>query len=189
MAPYRSSVNYLEITLKGIERLSAVESSTPRMARALPDMPMSPTVMVRLIRISAFGLGNFFEPVFRALDLSENAFHALCLLVASEHGRAAPSELSELVGTSRANMTRILEELSQAELVSRTVHARDGRRHEICITAAGRKRVREVVPKMIEPLERAFSGLGPEESVLLDKLLRKLIVSLDQSAGAMKAAA
>lgn len=175
--------------MKGIERLSAVESSTPRMARALLDMPMPPTVMVRLIRISAFGLGNFFEPVFRALNLSENSFHVLCLLVASEHGRAAPSELSEMVGTSRANMTRILEELTQAELVSRTVHARDARRHEICITADGRKRVREVVPKMIEPLNRAFSGLSPEEFALLDRLLRKLIVSFDQSARAMSAAA
>jgi MarR family transcriptional repressor of emrRAB len=175
--------------MKGIERLSAVESSTPRMARALPAMPMPPTVMVRLIRISAFGLGNFFEPVFRALSLSENAFHALCLLVASEHGRAAPSELSEMVGTSRANMTRILDELLQAGLVSRTVHARDGRRFEIGITASGRQRVRDVVPRMIEPLNRAFSGLSPEEFTLLDGLLRKLIVSLDQSARAMSAAA
>ncbi len=175
--------------MRGIERLSAVESSTPRMARALPDMPMPATVMVRLIRISAYGLGNFFEPVFRALHLSENAFHVLCLLVASEHGRAAPSELSEMVGTSRANMTRILEELTQAELVLRTVHARDGRRYEISITAAGRRRVREIVPKMIEPLQRGFSGLSAEEFALLDKLLRKLIVSLDRSARAMSAAA
>lgn len=175
--------------MKGIERLSAVESSTPRMARALPDMPMPPTVMIRLIRISAFGLGSFFEPVFRALELSEHSFHALCLLVANEHGRAAPSELSELVGTSRANMTRILDELTEAGLVSRTVHARDGRRFDICITAAGRKRVREVVPKMVEPLKRAFSGLSPEEFATLDKLMRKLIVSLDQSARGMSAAA
>lgn len=175
--------------MKGIERLSAVDSSTPRMARALPDMPMSPTVMVRLIRIGAFGLGNYFEPVFRALDLSEHAFHVLCLLVASERGRAAPSELSEMVGTSRANMTRILEELSQANLVTRTVHVRDGRRHDISITATGRKRVRDVVPKIIEPLQLAFSGLDTEELALLDKLMRKLIVSLDQNARALSAAA
>lgn len=189
MATYGSPVNYQLTTMRGIERLSAVESSTPRMARALPDMPLAPTVMVRLIRISAFGLGNFFEPVFRALDLSENSFHVLCLLVASEHGRAAPSELSELVGTSRANMTRILEELADAALVSRTVSPRDGRRHDICITAAGRERVREVVPKIVEPLNRAFSGLSAEEFALLDKLQRKLIASLDQSARAMSAAA
>lgn len=175
--------------MKGIERLSAVESSTPRMTRALPDMPMAPTVMVRLIRISAFGMGNFFEPVFRSLGTSEHAFHALCLLVASEKGMAAPSELSEMIGTSRANTTRIVEELVQDGLVTRSVHARDARRHQIAITAAGRKRVREIVPKMVEPLERAFSGLSNEEFRLLDRLLRKLIVSLDNSARAMNSAA
>lgn len=167
--------------MKGIERLSAVESSTPRMAQALPDMPMPPTVMIRLIRISAFGLGNYFEPVFRALNLSENSFHVLCLLVASRHGRAAPSELSELVGTSRANVTRILDDLLRAGLVSRTVQPRDGRRHEIAITAAGRQQVRETVPRLAEPLNRAFSGLSADEFAMLDRLLRKAIVSFDKN--------
>lgn len=175
--------------MKGIERLASVNGSTPRMARALPEMPMAPTVMVRLIRISAFGLGNFFEPVFRAIGISEHAFHALCLLVASEKGSAAPSELSELIGTSRGNTTRIVEELVQAGWATRSVHARDARRHEIAITAEGRQTVRDIVPRMIEPLERAFSGLTPEEFALLDRLLRKLIVSLDNSARAMTAVA
>jgi MarR family transcriptional repressor of emrRAB len=172
----------LRLSMKGIERLSAVEASTPRMARALPDMPMPPTVMVRLIRISAFGLGNFFEPIFRDLDVGENAFHVLCLLVASTQGRAAPSELSEMVGTSRANMSRILDELIELKWASRTVHSRDGRRYDIAITAAGRKKVGQIVPQLIKPLKVAFSGLSPAEFAMLDRLLRKLIVSLDQSA-------
>lgn len=168
--------------MKGIKRLLAVEDSTPRMAQAIPDMPMPPTVMIRLIRIGGFGLTNYFEPVFRSLKLSENAFHALCLLVAEQDGSAAPSELSEMVGTSRANMTRILAELTGEKLVTRAVNARDGRRHQIRITAAGRERVNQIVPKMIEPLKRAFSGLDQKEFVQLDKLLRKMIVSLDQNA-------
>jgi MarR family transcriptional regulator, negative regulator of the multidrug operon emrRAB len=175
--------------VKGIERLSAVNTSTPRMARALPDMPMPPTVMIRLLRISAFGLSTYFDPVLRDIGTSEHEFHVLCLLSADQKGTAAPSELSELVGTSRANMTRILDQLLRDDLVTRTVQARDGRRFDIRITAAGRKRVREIVPRMIEPLNRAFSVLSDEEFALLDTLLRKVIVSLDQSARDMSAAA
>src|ERR1700730_18227519 len=99
--------------MKGIERLASVESTTPRMARALPEMPMDGTVLVRLIRISAFGMGTFFEPVFRELDLSEHSFHVLCLLVASENGTASPSELSEMVGTVGASMTPIIDDMNE----------------------------------------------------------------------------
>ncbi|MBS0370537.1 MAG: MarR family transcriptional regulator [Proteobacteria bacterium] len=164
-------------------------SSTPRMARALPDMPMDGTVMVRLLRISAAGLSEFFEPVFRALGLSEHSFHVLCLLVADESGTASPSELSDMVGTSRGNMTRILEELEREGWVARSVAPRDARRHVIAITAAGRDKVRDTVPRIAEPIERAFSDLSSEEFALLEKLLRKLVISLDKGAGELRAVA
>ena len=171
--------------MKGIERLTFVESTTPRMARALPDMPMPGVVMVRLLQISAFGMGNFFEPVFRALDMSEHSFHVLCLLVSNESGTASPSELSEMVGTSRGNMTHILNNLKKAAYVTRTVSARDGRRHVIAITKAGRQKVEDMVPQLIEPINQAFSGLTKTEMQQLDSLLRKLITSFDKGALAL----
>ncbi|MCK9285640.1 MAG: MarR family transcriptional regulator [Rhodocyclaceae bacterium] len=175
--------------MRGIERLAAVKRSTPAMAAALPDLPMPETVMIRLLRISAYGLGTYFEPVFRRLGLTENSFHVLCLLVAAEEGSASPSELSELVGTSRANMTRILDALVSEGLVSRTIETRDGRRHVIKITRAGLKAANDAVPKMIEPLKRAFSDLSPEEFAVMEKLLRKTITSFDKGAQPLKAIA
>ncbi|MFT3792293.1 MAG: MarR family transcriptional regulator [Rudaea sp.] len=175
--------------MNGQQRLANVASSTPRLAAALPGMPMDGTTMVRLLRIAQFGLGNFFEPVFRALNLSEHNFHVLCLLLASEAGTASPSELSEMVGTSRANMTRILDELTQDGWIERSVAPRDGRRHIIRITAAGRRKVRDTVPRVAEPINRAFADLDPDELALLGKLLRKLVVSFDKGAGELRAAA
>lgn len=175
--------------MNGRQRLSRVAASTPRMARALPGMPMDGTVMVRYLRIGGAGLAEFFEPVFRALGLSEHAFHVLCLLVASENGSASPSELSDMVGTSRSNMTRILDELGRDGWVERTVAPRDGRRHVIAITQAGREKVTATVPRIAEPIERAFSDLSEEEFALLGKLLRKLIVSLDKGAEQIDAVA
>lgn len=175
--------------MRGRERLSAVHRSTPVMAAALPDLPMPQTVMVRLIRITVAGMTQYFEPVFRAIGLSENSFHVLCLLLASEQGQASPSELSDLVGTSRANMTRIIEELITAGHVSRTTAPRDARRQVIQITATGRARAMAMAPRMIEPLERAFSGLSVEEFALLDGLLRKLIKSFDNDAVPFRASA
>lgn len=168
--------------MRGMERLDAVRRSTPSMMEALPDLPMAETVMVRLIRISVAGLGQFFESVFREIGLSENSFHVLCLLIASDRSRASPSTLSEMVGTSRANMTRILDTLESDGLVSRASEERDGRRYVIAITAAGRRAARDAVPQLALPLRRAFSGLSADEFAQLDGLLRKAINSFDQSA-------
>jgi hypothetical protein len=46
-----------------------------------------------------------------------------------------------------------------------------------------------MVPKVANALTIGFSGLSEEETALLDGLLRKLIVSFDNSAVAMRAAA
>lgn len=169
--------------------MAAVKRSTRPMAEALPDLPMPETVMVRLIRIAVVGLGQFFEPVFRAIGLNENSFHVLCLLLASDHGQASPSTLSELVGTSRANMTRILDALVNEGLATRAIEKMDNRRHVIKITAAGRRAATDAVPQLAAPLTQAFSGLSPEEFAQLDALLRKAIKSFDKSALPLRASA
>ena len=175
--------------MKGSERLAQVAVSTPLMARALPDLPMQGTVMVRLLRITEFGLGNFFEPIFRSLGLTENTFHVLCLLISNESGSASPGELSEMVGTSRANMTRLLEELVDDGYVDRSIDPRDARRHVITITAAGRKKALQATPQLREPIDAAFSDLTEKEFALLERVLRKLIVSLDKSPRSLRAVA
>lgn len=175
--------------MNGQMRLSRVNASTPRMERALPGMPMDGTTMVRVLRIAQFGLSSYFEPVFRSMDLTENSFHVLCLLMSSESGSASPSELAEMIGTSRANMTRILEELVEDGWIGRSTAARDGRRQVISITASGRRKVRDTVPRIAEPILRAFSDLSGDEMALLDKLLRKLIASFDKGAGELSAVA
>jgi MarR family transcriptional repressor of emrRAB len=175
--------------MRGIERLAAVKRSTPPMAEALSELPMAETVMVRLIRISVVGLGQFFEPVFREIGLSENSFHVLCLLMAGEKGRASPSALSEMVGTSRANMTRILDQLVSDGLASRAAEGRDGRRFVVQITAAGRRAATHAVPQLAQPLKQAFSDLSPEEFAQLDFLLRRVITSFDKDALPLRASA
>lgn len=175
--------------MKGSGRLAQVAVSTPLLQRALPDLAMRETTMVRLLRITQFGLGNYFEPVFRSLNLTESTFHVLCLLLATENGMASPSELSEMVGTSRANMTRLLAELMRDGHVTRSVDARDARRHNIAITPKGRAKALETAPLLQEPERRAFSDLSEEEFALLEKLLRKLIISLDKSPHSLRNAA
>jgi MarR family transcriptional repressor of emrRAB len=172
--------------MRGSQRLDAVEMSTPAMAEALPDLPMTETIMIRIIRICIASMGQFFEPVFRSIGLTENSFHVLCLLMASETNSASPSELSELVGTSRANMTKILDGLLKDGFISRGIIEKDGRRHWVTITPRGICAASDAVPRLSEPLRLAFSGLTREEFVQLELLLRKAIASFDKNATRIK---
>jgi MarR family transcriptional regulator, negative regulator of the multidrug operon emrRAB len=167
--------------MRGTVKLTSVSRSTPAMAAALPELPMDQAVMVRLVRILSASMTEYFDPVFRRVGLSENSFHVLCLLMAAEQGQASPTELSEMVGTSKANMTRILDDLAGDGLISRTVEARDARRYVIVITARGRKRATEVVPKISTPLTRAFAKLSAQELTVLETALGTVIRSLDES--------
>lgn len=168
--------------MKGIERLAAIDRSTPAMARALPDVPMRETVMVRLLRVAVIGMGQCFDGVFRHLGLSEHEFHVLCLLMSEDSGEASPSELSELVGASRANMTRLLDLLSRAGHITRETDTRDARRSVVRITEKGRREATAAVDKLSVPLKRAFAGLTPTEYTQLSALLRKLVESFDRTA-------
>lgn len=165
--------------MQGASKLAAVRRSTPHMAAALPGLPMQQTVMVRLVRILSASMTGYFEPVFRKTRLSENSFHVLCLLVAADGGEASPSELSDLVGTSRGNMTRILDQLEQDGLISRRAEARDGRRWVLQITPAGRETAHATVPQISGPLLQAFARLTPEQTGALEQALRAVILTLD----------
>ncbi len=168
--------------MRGVDKLAAVDASAPAMCRALPDLPMAETVMVRLLRISAASLGQYFEPVFREIDLSENTFHILCLLMAAPEGRASPSELSELMGTSRGNMTRLLDELDQAGHIRRDTVQSDGRRFIVTITNSGRAAALHTAQRLNPALRQAFADLSDEEMAQLALLLRKAVGSFDKRA-------
>jgi MarR family transcriptional repressor of emrRAB len=175
--------------MKAREHLAWLDSSAPRLELAIPELPREGTVLVRLLRIAAYGMSNFFEPALRAVRLGENQFNVLCYLVAAEGGAASPSDLSGLVGTSRANITRIVRELTAAGLVTTKAAERDGRRLLVRITAEGRKRTRASVPGFIGPVTSAFATLSPNERATLNRLLRKVIVAMDEAAHSYRAAA
>src|SRR5690606_32172185 len=167
--------------MRGIERLRSVERSTEPLAHALPELPKAETVLIRLIRISAYGMGDYFLQVFRDLGLTEIPYHALCILVASKEGKASPSELSELVGTSRANMTKTIALLEKEGYVRRQSGKTDGRRNLVIITKQGKDTANRITASIVEPIKNTFAHLTEDEMATLDHLLRKCIVSFDEA--------
>lgn len=165
--------------MRSRERLAAIDASTPRIAARIPGHPVAEMELMRLIRVVNLGMGANLELMFRPFGFSENSFHALVLVLASERA-LAPSQLCELVGQTRANMTRILRELTRKGLISCAADAGDGRRKVVRITARGRRQVLRIAPQLTLPAQLALSALGSNQRRVLERLLRKLVVSLDR---------
>lgn len=174
--------------MKSIDRLAAIETSSPRLSERIPDMPPQLVVLMRLVRAASQGMSDYIDPLLRPVGFTESTLHTLMLLFASADGTASPGTLCELVGQTRANMTRILESLAKSRLVSRAIDGRDGRRQVIRITAEGRRLMREAVPRVAAPLKLAMGGMTKDEIGTLIALLRKLIVSLDRGERQLRAA-
>lgn len=141
---------------------------------AFPTLPIYETRMIRTIRASLMGLRSFLDPVYREFRLTDTTFNFLYFLASSPRGAASPTELSQLVGMSRANVTKVLDQLIREGLITREEDARDARRALIRPTVEGRRIAREATIQTIGPITEAFSGLTLEELKVLELLLHKL---------------
>lgn len=135
---------------------------------------------MRLLRIATAQLADFFEPALRDCGLVENQFNVLCYLLASKSGRLPPSELTDLMGTSRPNTTRILRDMVGLGLIEMHPVEHDGRRSMVSLTPKGRQRVRLAIPVMSQPVAAAFGGLSAKDRTVLNRILRSLIESIDE---------
>src|SRR6516165_2451470 len=162
----------------------------PLLADTAPALPKAPTPELDLHALEALRDTNDaricslidWTAAKAAIGLSENAFHVLCLLLAAEDRQLSPSDLSDLVGTSRANMTKIIESLAVSGYASRREVKHDGRRQVIAITKSGKAAALAALPTLSRPLKMACSSLTAEEMAQLDALLRKVVVSFDNGA-------
>lgn len=155
----------------------------------LPGVPIQTIMLMRLVRAANQALTAYLDKVLRPLGFTEDTFHTLVLLFVNEPGTATPSALCELVGQTRANMTRILEALGSKGYVSRASDDADGRRQLIRITTQGKQLVRKALPRLAGPLSLSVAGLAGKEAQGLGELLRKLVLSLDVGERKLRASA
>lgn len=165
--------------MSGIVTLAKVAASAARMTAALPALPAQGTLLVRLIRLANGATSEHFEPHFRSAGIPEGAFHVLCLLSAADEGKAAPSELAEMMGTSRANMTRLLDQMEKHGWIARMASSVDGRRQIVSLTASGSAQADVTSMGLGDEIETGFGALSQTERDQLEALLRKLVLSMD----------
>ncbi len=106
--------------------------------------------------------------------LSRSSFNMLALLRHGYPKGLQLSEIGELLITSRANITGLVDHLEQKGYVIRVVDANDRRARLAKLTRKGEALIDEIMPSHIDRCISFFSNLRADEVQQLTVLLKKL---------------
>jgi DNA-binding MarR family transcriptional regulator len=115
------------------------------------------------------------EAEVRRTGISLAYYDVLLELSAESDGRLRMSDLGERVVLSRTRVSRLVDEMVGAGLVTREANAEDRRSAYAVITEAGRESFRADAPRYLDLIEeRVADGLTSAELATLARLLDRL---------------
>jgi DNA-binding MarR family transcriptional regulator len=107
--------------------------------------------------------------------LSQPWFEVLLRLARSRDGRLRMTDLARQVIMTPSGLTRAIDRMEEAGLVSRESCPTDRRVAYASLTAKGRRRVEAALPQHLARLDDCFiEHLDPEELATLERVLRKI---------------
>ncbi|WP_426245698.1 MarR family winged helix-turn-helix transcriptional regulator [Nocardioides sp. LHG3406-4] len=137
-----------------------------------PDLDVSPMGVIGRLHRLADALNEQLRPVFAAAGLTDGEYDVLAALRRSGTPyELTPGELSASTLVTSGAVTKRLDRLEQAGLVTREVSAEDGRSRRIRLTPSGLELIDRVVEQHIANEHRLLSDLSDLERSRLAHLL------------------
>lgn len=140
--------------------------------RERPDLDTSPVgVIGRLHRLAAH-LTDELLPVYRRFGLGEGDFDVLASLRRSgDPFELAPGELARHTMVTTGGMTKRLDRLEAAGLVTRRAATGDRRGRVVALTEKGRALVDEAIAAHLANEQRILEALSPTDRDDLERIL------------------
>ena len=131
-----------------------------------------------LLRVHAALVPALDRDLQAATGLPLTWYDVLLELNAAAERRLSMGELGQRAVVSRTRVSRVVDQMVAAGLVTREANPDDRRSAHAAITDAGRQRLREAAPIYLDGIRRHFTGLmsAHEATVVaraLEKVLRK----------------
>ncbi|EWM10802.1 MULTISPECIES: MarR family winged helix-turn-helix transcriptional regulator [unclassified Kutzneria] len=148
--------------------------------RERPDLDVSPQgVIGRLHRVGAL-LTDQLTALYQRFGLSEGEFDVLAALRrAGSPFERAPGELAAFTMVTTGAMTKRLDRLEAAGLVTRRPSTADGRGRVVALTPAGRALIDEAFAAHMRNERRLLEDLSPAEAAKLEELLTVWLARLE----------
>ncbi|BCL76993.1 hypothetical protein JHS3_27290 [Jeongeupia sp. HS-3] len=131
--------------------------------------------LIRHIQLAQATQSNAF---LREYELNAVSFTALMMLFSSPETALNPSELADATGESRANVTRICDELVAKQLLTRAPNGEDRRRVDLRLAPEGDELVQRFLPQMRDRVHNVFNVLSKDERNTLESLLKRVLTEL-----------
>lgn len=151
-----------------------------RMAERYPSLGLDPTaveafmVLVSVAREVATAAGADLA----RHGLGEGRFVMLALLLENHPKPLSHSELAELSGVTRGNVTGLVDALERDGYVKREDHGEDRRVTPIALTPAGRRLIEKILPDHFGRIAGLMNELFVSDRKSLVSLLRKVELAL-----------
>lgn len=145
-----------------------------------PELDASPMAVVGRLTRLAGALGGETAAVQRGFGLGEGEFDALAALRrAGEPHALTPGELAEATGVTSGAVTKRVDRLEAAGLVTRERVAHDGRGRIVRLTPAGLERIDAAVDAVLAGQRRLLQALRPSEQAHLAALLETWALAVE----------
>jgi DNA-binding MarR family transcriptional regulator len=166
-------------------KLDAVDTIAGQWRRERPDLDVTAKqVTGRIIRLASLFQAAYAE-AFAPLGLNEGDYGVLAALRrAGAPNRLTPSDLARHQMMTSGGMTAAIDRLERKGLVSRLPNPNDRRGSLVQLTDGGRRVVDRAMELQVGAERRLVGGLNATERKTLERLLRKLLLSVDQTSPA-----
>ncbi|MFE9568756.1 MarR family winged helix-turn-helix transcriptional regulator [Streptomyces sp. NPDC006692] len=152
--------------------------------RERPDVDVSPQGVIGRLHRLADQLTEELCLVYRRYGLSEGEFDVLCALRrAGDPYERAPGELAAHTMVTTGAMTKRIDRLEQAGLVTRRRSDDDQRGRIVALTHAGRELIDRAFTDHMRNERHLLDLLTPAEAETLESLLTAWLSRMDSSRG------
>jgi DNA-binding MarR family transcriptional regulator len=146
-----------------------------------PDLDVSPMGIIGRLHRLAIRLDAELRTVFAEAGLSDGDFDVLaCLRRSDPPHELTPGDLVASTMVTSGAITKRIDRLERAGLVTRTVSDADARSRRVALTAKGRRVVDDLLDKHVANEHRLVAGFSERERKELARLLEAWGRALDE---------
>jgi MarR family transcriptional regulator, negative regulator of the multidrug operon emrRAB len=144
-----------------------------------PAFPREPAVLVRLIKHLYKRIHANANSLLKPYGITHPEYDVLMMMYGTPEQSLTPTQVAEAAGEKSANVTRLTDQLCEKGLISRASHEEDRRKVTLRLEPEGIALIERMLPDICVLLEEEVGGLGESEQLRLEKLLKKMLESME----------